>query len=85
MPGLTTCCAWLWLQLCRLRPVRYELPRPLNACRCDHLSNAQLLFRCCSFRDPVRYELGRRGLVVVTGQVHDTAEAGEWEHGCNAC
>lgn len=33
-----------------------------------------------SFRDPVRYELGRRGLVVVTGQVHDTAEAGE--HSC---
>ena len=31
----------------------------------------------CSFRDPVRYELGGRGLVVVTGQVHETAEAGK--------
>ncbi len=34
----------------------------------------------CSFRDPVRYELGSRGLVVVTGQVHDTAEAGKLQH-----
>ncbi|PRW45242.1 ABC transporter (ISS) isoform C [Chlorella sorokiniana] len=34
-----------------------------------------------SFRDPVRYELGRRGLVVVTGQVHDTAEAGVESNG----
>ncbi len=30
-----------------------------------------------SFRDPVRYDLANRGLVVVTGQVHDTAEAGK--------
>ena len=42
----------------------------------------ELSFRCPSslrsFREPVRYDLSQRGLVVVTGQVQDTAEAGKW-------
>ncbi|PSC67536.1 ABC transporter (ISS) [Micractinium conductrix] len=34
-----------------------------------------------SFREPVRYDLSQRGLVVVTGQVQDTAEAGVESNG----
>lgn len=55
--------------------VRCELPPQI--CFVLQLNRPFCALRVCSFRDAVRYELGWRGLVVVTGQVHDTAEAGE--------